>query len=319
MRDVQSPFVGRSRRWAVVLAGGEGARLAGITTLSHGRQVPKQYWSLRGGASLLKDTLARAERVVPPERTLVVVAREHREHWQRELMGHPARNILVQPANRGTAAGLLLPALTILSRDPGATMAVLPSDHFVAHEGVLGRALVDALARAAASRKLVLLGMAPDSPETQYGWILPEGDEDTAPVRAFVEKPVEDLACALFERGALWNSFILAANVQALIERAHRSLSWLTQALQGALRSGDPAVLEELYNRLPSHDFCRDVLQGVEAGLLVHRVPPCGWTDLGTPERVAACLDATPGGVSRKLGATPYVLADALGRSPLHA
>ena len=37
-------------------------------------------------------------------------------------------------------------------------------------------------------------------------------------------------------------------------------------------------------------DFSRDVLQGSEDSLRLQPVPPCGWTDLGTPARVAACL-----------------------------
>ena len=34
----------------------------------------------------------------------------------------------------------------------------------------------------------------------------------------------------------------------------------------------------------------RDVLEGSEDFLRVQLVPPCGWTDLGTPRRVAECL-----------------------------
>lgn len=50
--------------------------------------------------------------------------------------------------------------------------------------------------------------------------------------------------------------------------------------------------LEALYAELDTHDFSRDVLQANERRLRLEIVPPCGWTDLGTPERVEACLAA---------------------------
>jgi len=56
----------------------------------------------------------------------------------------PEANIVVQPQNRGTAAGILLPLLSILARDPEAKLIVLPSDHFVADEELLGDAILQA-------------------------------------------------------------------------------------------------------------------------------------------------------------------------------
>jgi hypothetical protein len=50
------------------------------------------------------------------------------------------------------------------------------------------------------------------------------------------------------------------------------------------------ARLTALYDGLETRDFSRDVLQGNEHGLRLEIVPPCGWTDLGTPARVEACL-----------------------------
>src|SRR5262245_29208838 len=69
--------------WALVLAAGEGTRLASLTTGADGRSTPKQYCSLDGGRSLLGDALARAELLVPRERIVVVVARQHEALWRR--------------------------------------------------------------------------------------------------------------------------------------------------------------------------------------------------------------------------------------------
>lgn len=309
---------GRGRTWGLVLAGGSGSRLSAVTTGSDGREVPKQYWSLCGGRSLLGDALERAAFVARPERTVVVVAAEHREHWRRELADHPRENVLVQPTNRGTAAGLLLPLLSILRQDPAAVVAVLPSDHFVAHEELLASSLDAALSRAARG-DVVLLGIEPDAPETQYGWILPRTPGTTSRVRAFVEKPPQPLASELFERGALWNSFLFAACAATLVERMRRRQPELVAAFEDAFRDPRPANLAALYADLPSLDFSRDVLQGDEQGLLLRRVPRCGWTDLGTPERVLECLRALGSSSSAQTAGPVPVLARALRERPTAA
>jgi hypothetical protein len=48
---------------------------------------------------------------------------------------------------------------------------------------------------------------------------------------------------------------------------------------------GWPAIVD-LYQRMPELDFSRDLLEGRERALRVLEVPPCGWSDLGTPNRV---------------------------------
>ena len=63
-----------SKNWAIVLAAGDGTRLRDLTTRD-GVSTPKQFCSLAGGRSLLGDALARAARVVPRKRVVVVVAR----------------------------------------------------------------------------------------------------------------------------------------------------------------------------------------------------------------------------------------------------
>jgi len=80
--------------------------------------VPKQFCSLRGGASLLDEALARGEAVTSRSRVLAVVAGCHRRWWEGALRSLPPDNVIVQPENKGTAAGLLLPLLHIVTRDP---------------------------------------------------------------------------------------------------------------------------------------------------------------------------------------------------------
>ncbi|HEX6884691.1 MAG TPA: sugar phosphate nucleotidyltransferase [Planctomycetota bacterium] len=283
-----------NQNWAIVLAAGEGTRLRELTT-ARGVSTPKQYCSLRGGRSLLGDALARAARVVPKKRIVVVVAEEHRRFFEPDLAGLPRENVVVQPRNRGTAAGILLPLSVVLERDPGARIAFLPSDHFVEREPVLESALRLALESLAEEPEaLTLLGITPDGPETGYGWIVPATSPRLLrPVARFVEKPAAHEAAELFAAGALWNSFLFAvrgATLAALYRRHLPELAGAFAQVFAVLGATRRRQLEALYETLATRDFSREVLQASAAQLRLEVVPPCGWTDLGTPERVEACL-----------------------------
>lgn len=71
--------------WSLILAAGEGSRLSSLTTTAAGLSVPKQFCSLRGGASLLEEALARGEAVTPRHHALAVVAESHRRWWEAPL------------------------------------------------------------------------------------------------------------------------------------------------------------------------------------------------------------------------------------------
>jgi len=281
--------------WAIVLAAGQGTRLQALTTDRRGRSIPKQFCSLGGGPSLLGLALARAARLARPRRTSVVVAAEHSRFWRGEVGTLPRRNVISQPCSRGTAIGVLLPLLDVLHRDPSARIVILPSDHFVADEPALADAALCALREVARRpERVVLLGIVPDGPEAEFGWVLPLGAHGAGPVpvRRFVEKPPPEVAVALLSEGGVWNSFILAAQGSTLLELFERRLPRAMSTLRGALapvgvRAGRIA---QAYDTLDPADFSRDVLEGQERRLSVLPVPACGWNDLGTPERVARCV-----------------------------
>jgi mannose-1-phosphate guanylyltransferase len=281
--------------WAIVLAAGDGARLASLTRDSTGRAVPKQFCSLLGGRSLLQDALVRAEAVVSRKRIVVVVAEEHRSFWRGMLEDHPPENVVVQPRNRGTAAGVLLPLLHVVERDPEARILLLPSDHYFEQECVVGSSLriaLDALGDMA--EQIILLGITPDAPETGYGWIVPSPSTKLVrPVARFVEKPDRASAAELMAQGALWNSFLVVAESRSIFSLYERKLPGLLERFRSAFETVGrvrAAKVRELYADLDVNDFSRDVLEGSELGLRLLIVPPCGWTDLGTPLRLKACL-----------------------------
>ncbi len=283
-------------RWAIVLGAGDGTRLHSLTRNS-GKPVPKQYCTLSGGPSLFDLALERAGRVAASDAVITVVAARHRQWWARDLGRMPQRNVVVQPENRGTAAGVLLPLLEVQRRDPQGRVVLLPSDHWVEDERVLADAIGAAFELLERDpHRVLMLGISPDQPETGYGWIVPGAFQTTARgvllhgVDAFVEKPSADRAAGLMERGGLWNSFLIVATVPALIGLYARRLPHLLGILSAAVQEDAVLIPEDVYPCLENNDFSRDLMQGSEADLGVVHVPHCGWTDLGTPLRVADCV-----------------------------
>ena len=288
----------RQGTWAIVLAAGDGTRLSTLTTDERGDAVPKQFCSLSGGPSLLQEALQRARRIVPRERVCTVVARQHERHWQHMLSSLPARNVIVQPCNCGTANGVLLGLLRILKRDPLARIVFLPADHYVHDEVLLADSMRTTATFVTRDRDgLTLLGIGPDDVDPELGYIVPGGpvEDDIRRVAEFVEKPTAAAVRDLIARGAVWNSFIFWAHATTLLALIRGRLPEIVEEMTDALArdwrrdEGMPA-LEELYERLPVVDFSRAVIQGAESVLRVSIAPACGWTDLGTPRRVAQTL-----------------------------
>jgi len=272
-------------------------RLRSLTRALHGEELPKQYANIVGGQSLLQRTVARALSWSAPEQIVVIVASDREARARSQLASFGALNLVAQPRNLGTGPGILLPLALVLARDPSATVVILPSDHFVREEEPFRETIAVSAQSARESGAVVLVGAVPDSPDPQYGWIVPRrGPTGRLYVECFEEKPSPTAAQRLLEKGALWNTFVLVSSAQRLWALGEAHLPLQTKAL-AMFREGSTIQERELvwhaYENLPVADFSRDVLQHAD-GLEVLPLPECGWSDWGTPERVLASLRGTP-------------------------
>jgi mannose-1-phosphate guanylyltransferase len=288
--------------WAIVLAGGEGQRLADTARQAYGSRLPKQFLSFGQERTLLQATLDRLQPVIVPQRTVVVVARRHLELAGEQLSAFPGVEFVAQPANVGTGPGVLLPLVQVLKRDPGADVALVPSDHDFRAPALMREALLRARrAAAAAGSSMVLLGATAESAASDLGWIVTEtarARQGVRAIREFVEKPAPCVANRLFAQGALWNTMLSVTRAQVLWELARKHLPaqlalFESYAQDKRAGSGAGARLEQLYQRLSPADFSRDWVAAC-TGLRATAMPGAGWSDCGTPERLAAVLRQTP-------------------------
>lgn len=291
----------RGHRWVVVLAGGEGARMRNWIAQTIGELRPKQYCSFTGKRSMLEHTYDRARSLVSDERIVTVIGQDH---WQ--YLDEPRRialpgRIIAQPANKDTAPGLLLALTYILSEDPDARVALLPSDHFIApNDRFTNRmeASFELLERF--ENRIILLGARPDRPETDYGWIRPShrlvsgSHPSVRETTTFLEKP--DLASAqrFFREGYLWNTMIMTFRASSLWRLAAQTLPEAAERFQRLRRIDGgrlaPWALAEIYEGMPSANLSSDILERTTEKTLVMPLRSVQWCDWGRPERVIESL-----------------------------
>ncbi len=185
--------------YALVLAGGSGERFWPLSR----RARPKQLLRLVSNKTLLEETLARLEDLIPPERILILTNTEQ-ESAVRKLLGNfPKENIVSEPAKRDTAAAVALGTGWVAARDHAAIMLVLPADHLIANRVAFQETLSLAADAAEETSELVTIGIKPTWACPGFGYIeqgkpvrlrkRPDNDAVHRVLR-FREKPNLDLA-----------------------------------------------------------------------------------------------------------------------------
>ncbi len=293
---------GARQVWAVVLAGGEGKRLERFLRQALGTERPKQFCRITGTRTMLRHTWDRAAQLVGPDRIVTVITAGQERHLEYEeaRQGVPG-TVLVQPANKETAPGLLLPLLWIARRAPEATVAVFPSDHFIWEEDRFTAHVRNGVAAAAQlTDRLALLGVQAESPDVSYGWIAPgeplavDGGGEVYAVRRFWEKPDGATAARLFAHGHLWNTLVLAGHLQAYLGLAEVCLRDVLEPLRAVEEClGTPAqgrALREAYRCMTSTNLSRALLAQRPERLMVLAARGICWSDWGDPDRILRTL-----------------------------
>jgi len=295
-------------RCGIVLSAGNGTRIREFVHRLRGHELPKQYVNFIGRRSMLEHTFQRAEKLIAPERLYVVVAKEHLQFSDvgDQVGSRSPQTVVIQPMNKDTAPGLLLPLIYLHRRYPDAAVAVFPSGHFILEEDIFIRHVE--LAFRVVERdgsRIVLLGVEPHAPEPEYGYIVP-GEEIKQPgvasvrkVELFVEKPGPEAAEKIIRRGALWNTLVMifkATTMMNVLQRAMPDVYRSFQPLQKAIGTPDEQpMLEAVYHELRPINFSSAILQALpfehRQALLVLPVRGVTWSDWGSADRLRAGLE----------------------------
>ena len=312
-------------RCSIILAGGEGKRLQSFIQQLLGYTLPKQYVTLWGSRSMLEHTIARAEQLVPSSRIFTVVARNHLQYPEvrRQTDALPPQNPALQPLNRETGPGLLLPLMHLYRRYPGSTVAVFPSDHFILNEDLFLKQVERAFeAVEKVPSQIIFLGVKPTNPEKEYGYIVPQRDASisTIPsvykVQTFIEKPDLPVAARAISQGAVWNTMVMVFKPEILLSIVCRTTKALYRSFlkifQALSTPQEALTIENEYNRMQSVNLSKDIIESLTGmsrnRLSVIPMEDIFWSDLGTKERVLSAMDPARLNFSEKYETETYTL-----------
>lgn len=203
--------------YAVVMAGGVGSRFWPTSRSS----FPKQFQDLTGcGSSLLQQTVARLEGLIPNDQILVLTHADYQNLVKEQLPWIKETQIICEPALRNTAPCLLYAALKIHSSNSKAAMVVLPSDHYIGSRKDFQEDLIQAFSHVHQYNDLLTFGIPPSSPHTGYGYLAVKDEKSMmSPLLKFTEKPSREKAEGFLKAGSyFWNSGIFVWSCKTILE-----------------------------------------------------------------------------------------------------
>jgi mannose-1-phosphate guanylyltransferase len=266
---------------ALIIAGGRGTRFWPESRAGR----PKPLFSIDGKTSLLDDTIARTRPLIPSERIFVLVSADQAAAFRRAVEGKiPPRNLIVEPASRGTAVAIAYGAATIARRLGGDTViTVMPADHYIAPAAGFRRTMAAAIALAAKNRALVVVGVRPTRAESGYGYqkigrTVGAGFE----VERFVEKPPPAIARRMVRSGKfLWNAGMFVMRADTLGAELGRHAPALAAAM-AKFAAMTRIQIARAYGRLKFDSFDRVVAE--KSGNVLGMRARFRWHDIGSWE-----------------------------------
>ncbi|MDI6401875.1 mannose-1-phosphate guanylyltransferase [Balneolaceae bacterium ANBcel3] len=223
--------------YALIMAGGIGARFWPKSRINK----PKQFLPFFGDTSLLRNTIDRISTLIPFERILISTNADYVPLVKEQIPEVPSDNIIAEPEAKNTGPCIAFAAALIHQRDPDSTMVVLPCDHYVDRVDTFINDLKICIKNAELRpSQLVTLGVAPDRPETGYGYIqyndslqIPIVDSIAYPVKTFAEKPDLQTALKFLQSGDfLWNSGMFIWKSKAILDEINEHLPVLSHQVQ---------------------------------------------------------------------------------------
>lgn len=262
----------------VILCGGSGTRLWPLSLKTR----PKPFLPLVGDTSLFEqaiDRVASDDRFAPP----IIVAGGAHIDLIKEQLGEAPHRLIVEPEAKNTAPAIALAAAMLAPDD---ILLVCPSDHYIADAQSFRDAAI-AAGELAAQDYLTAFGIAPDRPETGYGYIR-QGEAVSAgfAISEFVEKPDLARAQSYLSSGEYsWNGGIFAFRAGAFLETLEEHRPAMAKAVRAAIAGASfdgPMVHPdaESFAAIAGESVDYAVMENSRRAAMVPA--DMGWSDIGS-------------------------------------
>ncbi|KON26828.1 hypothetical protein AC481_06425 [miscellaneous Crenarchaeota group archaeon SMTZ-80] len=240
--------------FSVIMAGGEGSRLWPLSTLNK----PKPLLRLFRNKTLLELTIERLLSVTPENKIFLVITQQFEDKVREVLHSFPFENIITEPVGRNTAPCIALAARKILDKDSNAVIGVFPSDHLIVNYDHFYECIKQGERLAKRFNKIVLLGLTPKEPSTDYGYVflgekISSGGKKIRCFHAtgFMEKPDLKTAKHMINEGmVLWNSGIYIGRAKKFLDEISKNMPDVYDSI-GRFYS-DYENLRKAYETFPS-------------------------------------------------------------------
>lgn len=269
------------------MAGGIGSRFWPVSRT----QYPKQFLDLLGtGRTLIQWTYYRFKNICPQENIYFITNQSYINTLKEQIPEVRDENIISEPSRKNTAPCAAYFAHKIMALNPKANIIMSPADHLIMDERAFERSCYDALDFVAHHDALLTLGIKPTRPDTGYGYIQYDVEEELDKVyrvRTFTEKPSLELARTFLKSGDfLWNAGIFVWNVETIMDAMAKYMPEMHEVFLQATdvynTPNEQAKMNQLY------PLCTNI--SIDYGIMekaknVYVIPSYfGWCDLGTWE-----------------------------------
>lgn len=200
----------------IILSGGSGERLWPLSRKS----LPKQFLKLCSENTVLQEVALRAKEITSSA-PMVICNEEHRFivfQQLKEVDASPS-SLILEPLGRNTAPAITIASLAALEQDPDSLLLILPADQVIKNANNFANCVKQSIF-AAQENKIVIFGIKPSEPNTNYGYIKTgnklKNKDNIFEVSQFVEKPDLVKAKEYFTSGDyFWNGgiFLFKANL----------------------------------------------------------------------------------------------------------
>ncbi|MFC4994300.1 mannose-1-phosphate guanylyltransferase [Rubritalea tangerina] len=285
-----------AQTYALILAGGSGTR---FWPLSRDAK-PKQLLNLLGDSTLLNQTIARLDGLIPKENILILTNALQIDAVREVASELPPENIIAEPAKRDTAPAVALGVGLIAARDPEATMVVLPADQLINDTENFHGVLSDAITTAQQTQSLITIGIKPTWACPSYGYVERGGPSPLAPtglknipheVTCFREKPAPALAETFLKQGNFaWNAGMFIWSIPTVTHELSLHTPELADFIQTLQDSSNlPQTIEDDFPNLTPISIDYALME--KAAHVLNIEASFDWDDVGSWISVAKYLD----------------------------